>query len=138
MTGFISFRCVAVHPGNLVPTNLARHQDWITRLSYFLARPWSKTRAQAAATAAMAAFAPEVAAPEVGCYLCNCFPAFPASIVSDGSARAVLWRLTAELLKYCIDDGVDEHWLNNMTSKRVLSGLSKDQATKVEETSLPS
>jgi len=107
-------RCLAVHPGNVISSNLARRQGWPLRLIYALARPWAKTLAQAAATPALAAFAPEMAAPEVGCYLCNCFPSEPAPAVVDDAARAGLWTLTENILKDTRSIPSESMWLDDI------------------------
>ena len=88
--------CVAVHPGNMISTNLSRHW-WIYRLLFGIVRPFVKSVQQAAGTVVFAAAASELERTS-GLYINNCFLCKPADIVESQDARKALWENSVQLL----------------------------------------
>ena len=88
--------CVAVHPGNMISTNLSRHW-WIYRLLFGIVRPFVKSVQQAAGTVVFAAAASELDRTS-GLYINNCFLCKPADIVESQEARKALWENSVQLL----------------------------------------
>ena len=88
--------CVAVHPGNMISTNLSRHW-WIYRLLFGIVRPFVKSVQQAAGTVVFAAAASELDRTS-GLYINNCFLCKPADIVESQDARKALWESSVQLL----------------------------------------
>uniref|UniRef100_A0A914UX67 WW domain-containing oxidoreductase n=1 Tax=Plectus sambesii TaxID=2011161 RepID=A0A914UX67_9BILA len=86
----------AVHPGNMVVTNLAR-RSCALRCLFQLARPFTKTMQQAAASVVLAAAAVDFATVG-GQYINNCWFSKPSPICFDLSAQEKLWTLTEALL----------------------------------------
>ena len=95
-------RAVAVHPGNMVSSYLARH-SWFYRLIFAMVRPWCKSLQQAASTPVFAAFAPEMNGVS-GLYLNNCFPCQPSELAQNRMTRVTLWNLTQDLLQQKLKD----------------------------------
>uniref|UniRef100_A0A1I8HD31 WW domain-containing oxidoreductase n=1 Tax=Macrostomum lignano TaxID=282301 RepID=A0A1I8HD31_9PLAT len=90
---FVGF---SVHPGNMVFTGIQR-QWWLSRLVFVLARPFTKTVEQGAATSVLAAFDPTIEQYGGG-YFNNCTPcARPSDLGRDPSAdrQAVAQSATA-------------------------------------------
>lgn len=88
--------CLAVHPGNLISTNLSLHW-WVYRLLFAAVRPFAKSVQQAAGTVIFAAAASELDKTS-GLYINNCFLCKPSDIVEDEKARKVLWSSSVEIL----------------------------------------
>ena len=88
--------CLAVHPGNMISTNLSRHW-WVYRLLFSIVRPFVKSVQQAAGTVIFAAAASELDRTS-GLYINNCFLCKPSDIVEDQNARKVLWNTSVEIL----------------------------------------
>merc|ERR1719220_2167542 len=93
--------CVAVHPGNMISTNLSRHW-WIYRLLFGIVRPFVKSVQQAAGTVVFAAAASELDRTS-GLYINNCFLCKPADIVESLDARKALWENSVQLLMNRLD-----------------------------------
>ena len=92
----LGIRCVAVHPGCLVSSNLSRHY-WFYRLLFGFVRPFSKSLQQAASSAVFSAFAPEMVESS-GIYINNCFPCEPSELALSVRARKECWEIAKTLL----------------------------------------
>ncbi|CAN0390401.1 unnamed protein product [Lampetra planeri] len=86
----------AVHPGNMVPTRLARH-SWAYRLLFQLARPFTKSPQQAAATAVYCATAPELQGAS-GMYFNNCCRCLPSAAAQSEELARDLWELSERIV----------------------------------------
>jgi WW domain-containing oxidoreductase len=83
-----------VHPG-VILTNILRYlPGWQQRFSP-LARPFTKSVAQGAATPCWVATAPELASVSGG-YFADCRPAVPAAEMTDPATARRLWALSEE------------------------------------------
>ncbi|XP_050695360.1 WW domain-containing oxidoreductase-like isoform X1 [Eriocheir sinensis] len=71
----------AVHPGNAVPSGLARHW-WPYRLLFTLVRPFTKTLQQACASSVFCAASTDIAR-YGGVYINNCVPCMPSAPAMD-------------------------------------------------------
>eukprot|EP00088_Acartia_fossae_P027476 TRINITY_DN28239_c0_g1_i14.p1 TRINITY_DN28239_c0_g1~~TRINITY_DN28239_c0_g1_i14.p1 ORF type:complete len:413 (-),score=74.31 TRINITY_DN28239_c0_g1_i14:150-1388(-) len=91
-------RCTAVHPGNLVSTNLASSW-WLYRLIYLFARPFTKSADQAAGSVVFALCSQDVADIEGFVYINNCFPTRPSHQLEDHRFAAKLWDMTSKFLQ---------------------------------------
>ena len=89
-------RCIAVHPGNMVASNLTRHW-WLYKLLFNLVRPFMKSLQQAAASVIFAAAAPEMNFAG-GIYINNCFPCQPSDAAQDQVGQRKLWEASVKLL----------------------------------------
>lgn len=87
----------AVHPGDLVSTGIDRDSR-LLRFVLGLARPFSATPAQAAATSVFAATAPELGE-RGGRYFRDCREASPSPASQDVATQERLWRLTQEWVR---------------------------------------
>ncbi|CAG0886737.1 unnamed protein product, partial [Darwinula stevensoni] len=97
--------CNAVHPGNLVYTELSR-SSWFMRVLFFAGRPFTKTLQQGAATTIYAAVAPELQGVG-GQYFNNCFLTKPHAKALDVDLQEKLWTVSIEMIRSCmgnIDD----------------------------------
>eukprot|EP00794_Sanderia_malayensis_P018717 gene18716-20606_t len=84
--------CNAVHPGNLVSTRLSRNSYWV-QLLYLLARPFTKSKAQAAASVVYCACSEELT--DVGGhYFNNCLAIEPCDQAKDPDVGKQLWELS--------------------------------------------
>lgn len=92
----LGIRCIAVHPGNMVSSNLSRHY-WFYQLLFGIVRPFSKSLQQAASSAVFSAFAPEMFE-STGIYINNCFPCEPSEFVLSKEARQKCWSITKSML----------------------------------------
>jgi len=88
--------CLAVHPGNMVSSNLGRNW-WIYRLISALVRPFVKSLKQAAGTVVFAAASSDLSN-ATGIYINNCFPCNPHQVVADPKFRRRIWRESVELI----------------------------------------
>ncbi|XP_023940101.1 WW domain-containing oxidoreductase [Bicyclus anynana] len=103
--------CVnSLHPGNMVSTNL-QNSWWVYKLLFFVARPFTKSLQQAAATTVYVATAAELEG-VTGLYFNNCFYCEPASLARDKeiahevfsiSLRMIKERMGTELIEPFID-----------------------------------
>ena len=98
----LGIRCVAVHPGNLISSNLSRHY-WPYRILFGLVRPFSKSLQQAASSAVFSAFAPEMIE-STGIYINNCFPCEPSPLALSKTARRESWTIAKTLLMQKLGD----------------------------------
>ena len=92
--------CLAVHPGNMVSTNLSRNW-WLYRVLYALVRPFAKSLKQAAGTVVFAAASTELRHSS-GMYLNNCFPCNPDELVWDLEARKNLWIASLSMISHLL------------------------------------
>jgi len=89
--------CNAVHPGNLVYTNLTKNST-LSKLLFLLVRPFTKSKSQAAATTLYCAAAPEMEG-NGGYYFSNCLAVEPCDQAKDPDAGKILWDLSERLVK---------------------------------------
>ncbi|ESO07953.1 hypothetical protein HELRODRAFT_185410 [Helobdella robusta] len=88
--------CFAVHPGNLVNTNICRY-NWLGTILMFLAKPFSKTAEQGAATAVYCATSRDLNKLG-GMYFINCIPVDPLPDVVDLDLALSLWQLSRNMV----------------------------------------
>lgn len=92
-------RAFSVHPGNMVFTGIQR-QWWLSQLVFVLARPFTKTVEQGAATSVLAAFDPTIEQ-YGGSYFNNCTPCETSELGRDLQLAERLWSLSDSLLRRC-------------------------------------
>ncbi|KAM9352200.1 WW domain-containing oxidoreductase [Symphorus nematophorus] len=86
----------AVHPGNMMYTSI--HQSWwLMTFLFTLARPFTKSMQQGAATTVYCAIAPELEGLG-GMYFNNCFRCLPSVQAQDQSSATSLWELSERLV----------------------------------------
>ena len=86
----------AVHPGSMVRTNLVRNSPAL-RLLFSLARPWTKSADQAAATPVFCICAPDAMLTSGGYYKdCELIP--PSALAQDDDLAARLWARSEALV----------------------------------------
>ncbi|XP_055788942.1 WW domain-containing oxidoreductase-like [Salvelinus fontinalis] len=88
--------CNAVHPGNMMYTAIHRSW-WLMTLFFTLARPFTKSMQQGAATTVYCAVAPELEGLG-GMYFNNCFRCLPSPQAEDQVTAASLWELSERLV----------------------------------------
>ncbi|XP_029290140.1 WW domain-containing oxidoreductase [Cottoperca gobio] len=86
----------AVHPGNMMYTSIHRSW-WLMTFLFSLARPFTKSMQQGAATTVYCAVAPELEGLG-GMYFNNCFRCLPSIQAQDQSSAASLWELSERLV----------------------------------------
>ncbi|KAF6735065.1 WW domain-containing oxidoreductase [Oryzias melastigma] len=86
----------AVHPGNMMYTSIHRSW-WLMTFLFTLARPFTKSMQQGAATTVYCAVAPELDGLG-GMYFNNCFRCQPSNQAQDQSSAASLWELSERLV----------------------------------------
>ncbi|XP_069461454.1 WW domain-containing oxidoreductase [Ambystoma mexicanum] len=89
--------CNAVHPGNMMYTSLHRSW-WLYSLLFTLARPFTKSMQQGAATAVYCATSPDLEGLG-GMYFNNCCRCLPSQQAQDEGAAAALWELSERLIR---------------------------------------
>ncbi|RMG15285.1 MAG: SDR family oxidoreductase [Planctomycetota bacterium] len=87
---------VSLHPGPLIATDIGR-DAWYARLAIALARPFSRSVVQGAATSVYCATAPEVEE-HGGGYFRDCAPCLPSSEARDPEVARRLWELSEDLV----------------------------------------
>ncbi|XP_057291040.1 WW domain-containing oxidoreductase-like [Hydractinia symbiolongicarpus] len=93
--------CNAVHPGNLVYTQLARH-SYFCKVLFTLCRPFSKSQAQGAATTVYCAASPQLENVG-GYYFNNCCGCHPSSLANDEELAKRLWDFSEKLAYRKVD-----------------------------------
>ncbi|XP_031593073.2 WW domain-containing oxidoreductase isoform X2 [Oreochromis aureus] len=86
----------ALHPGNMMYTSIHRSW-WLMTFLFTLARPFTKSMQQGAATTVYCAVAPELEGLG-GMYFNNCFRCQPSAQAQDPSSAASLWELSERLV----------------------------------------
>ncbi|XP_034032575.1 WW domain-containing oxidoreductase [Thalassophryne amazonica] len=86
----------AVHPGNMMYTSIHRSW-WLMTFLFTLARPFTKSMQQGAATTVYCAVAPELEGLG-GMYFNNCFRCLPSIQAQDHSSATSLWGLSERLI----------------------------------------
>lgn len=86
----------AVHPGNMMYTSIHRSW-WLMTFLFSLARPFTKSMQQGAATTVYCAVAPELEGLG-GMYFNNCFRCLPSAQAQDPSSAGSLWELSERLV----------------------------------------
>ncbi|XP_023333454.1 WW domain-containing oxidoreductase, partial [Eurytemora carolleeae] len=94
----LGIKCLAVHPGNLVNTNLSCNW-WFYRILFNLVTPFTKSIQQAAGSVIFALCSPDIQDIEGFTYINNCFPTRPSSIVENGKVFQLLWNITNQFLE---------------------------------------
>ncbi|KAK2834809.1 hypothetical protein Q7C36_015510, partial [Tachysurus vachellii] len=87
----------AVHPGNMMYTSIHRSW-WLMTFLFNLARPFTKSMQQGAATTVYCAVAPELEGLG-GMYFNNCFRCLPSAQAQDPSSALSLWELSERLVQ---------------------------------------
>ncbi|KAM8862021.1 WW domain-containing oxidoreductase [Synchiropus picturatus] len=87
----------ALHPGNIMYTSIHRSW-WLMTLLFTLARPFTKSMQQGAATTVYCAVAPELEGLG-GMYFNNCFRCLPSLQAQDQDCAASLWDLSERLVQ---------------------------------------
>ncbi|XP_030382885.1 WW domain-containing oxidoreductase [Scaptodrosophila lebanonensis] len=85
----------ALHPGNMVSSQLQRNY-WFYRLLFAIARPFTKSLQQAAATTVYCATANELTA-LTGLYFNNCYFCEPSKLSRSAQLQQQLWQLSESL-----------------------------------------
>ncbi|KAG7521966.1 WW domain-containing oxidoreductase [Solea senegalensis] len=86
----------AVHPGNMIYTSIHRSW-WLMTVLFMMARPFTKSMQQGAATTVYCAVAPELEGLG-GMYFNNCFRCMPSAQAQDQTCAASLWELSERLV----------------------------------------
>ncbi|XP_054931727.1 WW domain-containing oxidoreductase isoform X2 [Dermacentor andersoni] len=89
-------RAYAVHPGNMMFTGLPR-ESWLYWTLFLLARPFTKSMAQGAATTVLCATAPELA-DAGGAYFNNCCQCRPSAAAEDEVLAGLLWKTSQAMI----------------------------------------
>ncbi|XP_077513417.1 WW domain-containing oxidoreductase [Amblyomma americanum] len=89
-------RAYAVHPGNMVFSGLTR-DSWLYWMLFLLARPFTKSLPQAAATTALCATAPDLADAGGG-YFNNCCQCKPSAAAQDEVLAGLLWKTSQTMI----------------------------------------
>nr|XP_020657362.1 WW domain-containing oxidoreductase [Pogona vitticeps] len=87
----------AVHPGNMMYSSLHRNW-WVYTLLFTLARPFTKSMQQGAATTVYCATAPELQGLG-GMYFNNCCRCLPSLEAQNDLTAAALWELSEKLIQ---------------------------------------
>ncbi|XP_038626510.1 WW domain-containing oxidoreductase [Tachyglossus aculeatus] len=87
----------AVHPGNMMYSSLHRNW-WVYTVLFTLARPFTKSMQQGAATALYCATAPELEGLG-GMYFNNCCRCLPSQEAQNEMTARALWELSARLIQ---------------------------------------
>ncbi|XP_053401007.1 WW domain-containing oxidoreductase-like [Mercenaria mercenaria] len=86
----------SLHPGNIMYTNIQRSW-WFYRLLFYVARPFTKSMQQGAATTIYCAAAPELQN-NGGMYFNNCVRCPPSSAGCDDELAKALWDISERML----------------------------------------
>jgi len=103
---------LAVHPGNLVPTNLYRHSLFFSIIST-ICRPFTKSPAQAAGSVIFALCGEE---PQLSSfshtYINNCFPSQPSEEGRSEELGEMVWDMTVREMEAKLGDKwyLWKHW----------------------------
>ncbi|KAH7966522.1 hypothetical protein HPB49_017213 [Dermacentor silvarum] len=89
-------RAYAVHPGNMMFTGLPR-ESWLYWTLFLLARPFTKSVAQGAATTVLCATAPELT-DAGGAYFNNCCQCRPSAAAQDEVLAGLLWKTSQAMI----------------------------------------
>ncbi|XP_026527839.1 WW domain-containing oxidoreductase [Notechis scutatus] len=87
----------ALHPGNMIYSSL-HHNWWLYTLLFTLARPFTKSLQQGAATTVYCAVAAELEGLG-GMYFNNCCRCVPSQQAQNGTDAAALWELSEKLIE---------------------------------------
>ncbi|XP_048371625.1 WW domain-containing oxidoreductase [Sphaerodactylus townsendi] len=87
----------ALHPGSMMYSSL-HHSWWVYTLLFFLARPFTKSMQQGAATSVYCACAPELEGLG-GMYFNNCCRCAPSQEAENETTAAALWELSEKLIQ---------------------------------------
>ncbi|XP_026569913.1 WW domain-containing oxidoreductase isoform X1 [Pseudonaja textilis] len=87
----------ALHPGNMIYSSI-HHNWWLYTLLFTLARPFTKSLQQGAATTVYCAVAAELEGLG-GMYFNNCCRCVPSQQAQNGTDAAALWELSEKLIE---------------------------------------
>ncbi|XP_009645468.2 WW domain-containing oxidoreductase [Egretta garzetta] len=87
----------SVHPGNMIYSSIHRNW-WVYTLLFTLARPFTKSMHQEAATTVYCATAAELEGLG-GMYFNNCCPCLPSQEAQGEATAAALWELSERLIQ---------------------------------------
>ncbi|XP_036010283.1 WW domain-containing oxidoreductase isoform X10 [Mus musculus] len=87
----------AVHPGNMMYSAIHRN-SWVYKLLFTLARPFTKSMQQGAATTVYCAVAPELEGLG-GMYFNNCCRCLPSEEAQSEETARALWELSERLIQ---------------------------------------
>ncbi|XP_044763756.1 WW domain-containing oxidoreductase isoform X2 [Coccinella septempunctata] len=87
----------SVHPGNMVYSDIARYW-WFYRLLFYIARPFTKSLQQAAATTIFCAVAPELNG-VTGCYFNNCYQCEESKSAQKDDLALALWEISTQMVE---------------------------------------
>ncbi|XP_069112759.1 WW domain-containing oxidoreductase-like [Argopecten irradians] len=88
--------CNSVHPGNLMSSSLMRNW-WLYKLLAFVARPFTKSMQQGAATTIYCAVSPDLGDCG-GLYFNNCCRCEPSKSAQDSQLAQKLWDISEQIL----------------------------------------
>ncbi|XP_052232695.1 WW domain-containing oxidoreductase-like isoform X2 [Dreissena polymorpha] len=88
---------VALHPGNIMYTGIQKHW-WFYRLLFYMARPFTKSMQQGAATTVYCTVAPEMQNVG-GMYFNNCCRCPTSSAGCDEELAKALWDISEKILR---------------------------------------
>lgn len=91
----------ALHPGNMVSTNLSRNW-WFYRLLFAVVRPFTKSLQQAASTSVFCATASELTG-LTGVYFNNCYICEPSKLSQNEELAKELWILSQKMIEEVFD-----------------------------------
>ncbi|XP_064610463.1 WW domain-containing oxidoreductase-like [Liolophura sinensis] len=86
----------SLHPGNMMYSSLSRNW-WLYRLLFYLARPFTKSMQQGAATSLFCAIAQELEGVG-GLYFNNCCPCRPSDYCFQDNLSKKLWDISEKML----------------------------------------
>ncbi|MCL4131453.1 UNVERIFIED_CONTAM: hypothetical protein GTU68_053125 [Idotea baltica] len=90
-------KCYAVHPGNLVRTNLSRHW-WVYKALFAAVQPFAKSVKQACGCSVYCAVSPDIANCS-GMYVNNCTPCLPSPEAMSPILANKLWITSLEIIE---------------------------------------
>ncbi|XP_022286339.2 WW domain-containing oxidoreductase-like [Crassostrea virginica] len=96
-------QCNSLHPGNIMYTNLSRHW-WLYRVLFLLARPFTKSLQQGAATTVFCAVSSHLDGVG-GLYFNNCCHCIPSTAGCNEELAHRLWNLSERMLQKALDKG---------------------------------
>lgn len=89
--------CFAVHPGNVISTNLSRNW-WLYRVLFAIVRPYSKSLQQACSSVVYCAASQDISNCG-GVYVNNCVPCKPSSMAFDNILSNKLWNISLGIIE---------------------------------------
>ncbi|XP_037958494.1 WW domain-containing oxidoreductase [Teleopsis dalmanni] len=97
----------SVHPGNMISTKIQRNW-WFYRLLFALARPFTKSLQQGAATTIYCATANELTG-LTGYYFNNCYFCEPSTSSKKATLRLKLWELSEQMVQKILQNPLNKY-----------------------------